>query len=163
MLAFLGLKGHPPRDIFVTENYQPIVSRLFGSLNVPVRLVNDKSISRHGADEQAHIEVAVNDALSFAEMIIHAYGDNVRDEIRLKQKELCLKQITSIHLVLNLEAPTTMETIVLAESLGFFFGGILPYGIDGHHALVLQYSNNAMIDFDKLKLLSPKSPTSMNS
>jgi hypothetical protein len=37
------------------------------------------------------------------------------------------------------------------ENLGFFFCGVLPFGIDGNHAILYQYANMS-VNFDLINL-----------
>jgi serine/threonine-protein kinase RsbW len=156
LLSFLELNGEETREIYVTERYRSIVEEVFSSLNVPVRLADGSADSARSPDGPSHMEAAVNTALNMAEMVVHHPGDGLRQELRFKHKEFCLKRIEVIHLVLDLENPHTEALIRESDALGFFFSGVLPYGIAGRHALMLQYLNNVVIDFDRIKLFSPE-------
>ena len=151
LLSFLNLENSEPRNIHVPDHYQSIVSDLFRALGLPIRFANG-----HADNERSHMEVVVDSALNIAEMTVHKSGLGLSEEIRFKHHELCLKRIDVIHLVLSLEDPQTGSLIRDCEALGFFFAGILPYGLNGRHAITLQYLNNVMIDVDKLKLFSPE-------
>jgi hypothetical protein len=43
-----------------------------------------------------------------------------------------------------------------AKALGFLFCGVMPYGINGRHKLILQYMNNLGINYDLIRPYSPK-------
>ncbi len=154
LLSFLALKDEDPRDVYVTERYRSIVGEVFASLGVPVRLADGGADSGREPDGPSHMEAAVNTALNVAEMVVHHPGEGTLQELRFKHKEFCLKRIDIIHLVLDLEDPNTERLIQESDALGFFFAGVLPYGIAGRHALCLQYLNNVMIDFDRIRLFS---------
>jgi len=66
---------------------------------------------------------------------------------------LCVKQIVSITIFLNLEDPLTYYLTSKIEELGFFFSGILPYCGIGE-GLILQYLNNVEFDYQKICLLT---------
>lgn len=154
LLSFLRLKDEAPKDIFVPERYQPIVRDIFASLGVPVRVAHGRAGLTREPDGMSHMEAAVNSVMNIAQMIVYLPGDGTLQELRFKHKEFCLKRIDVIHLVLDLENPNTEMLIQESNSLGYFFAGVLPYGIAGRHALMLQYLNNVMIDFDRIRLFS---------
>ncbi|MFP5213560.1 MAG: hypothetical protein ACLGPL_09295, partial [Acidobacteriota bacterium] len=43
------------------------------------------------------------------------------------------------------------------REMGFFLSGVLPDGLAGHDALILQYLNNLYIEYDSIRLFRPES------
>jgi serine/threonine-protein kinase RsbW len=93
-------------------------------------------------------------SMDFARIIIDRYGKNINDELQAKVKELCLKKTEIINLFLNLSDPSTCIYTAQFEKLGFFFAGILPGGLAGGDALILQYLNNVPLDYDAIQVKS---------
>ena len=156
LTSFIKVRDVETRDVYVPANIQPIVGRLFQALDIPVLFASSGTIIE-APDGRSIIETSVNQAINAASIKVYHGGPQALEELRLKEKSLCLDRIDYIQLVLNLEDPSTEALIPKAETLGFFFSGILPFGINGRHALILQYLNNISIDLDQLKLLSPES------
>jgi serine/threonine-protein kinase RsbW len=42
------------------------------------------------------------------------------------------------------------------KQLGFFFAGVLPFGLHNRHELILQYMNNLEINYDMIKPYSER-------
>lgn len=160
VLSFLALNAGESTRIYLTEEYAELAASIFLSLGVPVDfspdLSKDLSTAKKSFTGPFSVEIIRNSALNAAEIIVHEYGEYVFDEIRSHVRALCLERVDVIHVVLNLEDPGTCHIVDQAKRLGFVFGGILPYGLDGRHALILQYLNNVKIDFDRLKLIGPE-------
>ena len=72
------------------------------------------------------------------------------------------ERINIIHAVLNMEDPFTPKSVSPFESIGFYFAGILPYGIDNQHCLILQFLNNVRIDFEGINLISTEASMVLN-
>jgi hypothetical protein len=74
--------------------------------------------------------------------------------VRLQLRMLCLEQTPVIYLHLNAEHPATEQYLPGLREMGFFFSGVLPYGLAGADALILQYLNNLDIDYESIHLYS---------
>jgi len=151
VMSFLAFKTDTPRTIYLPKSSLPLAEKIFESINLPVELALSASIS--GVDNSI-IEITNNHALNLAEITVRKYGKNAFEEILHYLRSLCLDHIDIIHIILDLEDPTTQKTAEKLEQAGCFFGGILPFGLNGHHSLILQYLNNVKIDFDKINLLT---------
>jgi len=90
----------------------------------------------------------------YAAIEVKQYGKNIVGELRGALRDLCMKNYDVIDLIVDLTDPMTCRLARDLESLGFFFGGILPGGASGKDALMLQYLNNIAIDYDKIQLHS---------
>jgi len=66
-------------------------------------------------------------------------------------RDLCVKQIASITLFLNMSDPATFFLTSEFEKMWFFFSGILP-GTSVGEALILQYLNNVPFDYAEVML-----------
>lgn len=102
-------------------------------------------------EEHSRIETTIYTKEGDAVIWISGYGMNVIKEIRTILKELCIKQISCIKLIVSLEDPLTYFLASEFEKMGFFFSGIMPETSIGD-ALILQYLNNIEFDYGKIKL-----------
>ena len=155
-LSYLPIQSCEPKTIYLPEGRRAPARQIFQSLVVPVNFQEgpsdaDKSFSGHFS-----VEITKNHALNMAEIIVQEYGEYIFDQIRQQLKALCLERTDVIHVVLNLEDPGTESMVGRLEQLGLVFGGILPHGLGGRHALILQYLNNVKIDFDRINLVTPE-------
>ena len=78
-------------------------------------------------------------------------ADMVTD-IRSRLHKYCMQHVDVLYLHLNLEDEATPGLVRHCEEMGFFFSGVLPYGLLGRHCLILQYCNNLALSYDAIKL-----------
>ena len=100
--------------------------------------------------EESRIDSRIFASESCGEIHVMKPGQQVVREVRVALKSMCVKQIASISLFLNLADPATFYLTEELEKLGFFFAGILPQAAVGE-ALVLQYLNNVELDYSKIQ------------
>ena len=100
--------------------------------------------------EESRIDCRIFASESCGEIHLLRPGRNAVREVRLALKAMCLKQVASISLFLNLADPAACHLTAELETLGFFFAGILPQAAVGE-ALVLQYLNNVELDYAKIQ------------
>ncbi len=106
--------------------------------------------------EESRIDCRIFATESCGEIHVIKPGQQVIREVRMALKSMCVKQMASISLFLNLADPTTFYLTEELEKLGFFFAGILPQAAVGE-ALVLQYLNNVELDYSKIQAYSEMS------
>ena len=80
-------------------------------------------------------------------------GNDLRELVRFRLRELCLHRVDVIYVDLPLSHPATRTCGTRLEELGFFFGGIIPEARDGD-VLRLQYLNNVEILPDDVSIAS---------
>ena len=76
-------------------------------------------------------------------------------EIRSLLHKYCMEHVDILYLFINLEKRGAAQLSQLCEEMGFFFSGILPFGLHGHHSLILQYRNNLSLDYNAIQLHDP--------
>ena len=103
--------------------------------------------------EDSRIDARIFASESCGEIHVAKPGRNVVREVRIALKNMCIKQIASISLFMNLADPATASLAEEMEKLGFFFAGVLPQAAVGE-ALVLQYLNNVELDYSKIQVHS---------
>jgi len=156
VLSFLSTKTAAPRDVYVPESYRSLTEKIFQAVGVPVHFPEMPRNRDPIPSTPSNLEIKRMHDMNSAEMVVHDYGENAFHEIRLHLKDLCLERIDVLHVILDLENASTPAVAGQLESLGLFFGGILPFGLTGRHALILQYLNNVKIDFNRINLVHPE-------
>ena len=129
---------------------------MFSSFKVSVRSVEN---SAKPVDGQSKIQVAIIPVLNVAEVEVSAIGSDIMHELESTRHALCLKHVDAIFLHLDLENPCSPFVVQQCEQLGFFFSGLLPFGLNNKHELILQYMNNLEIRYDMIK---PYSTSAIN-
>jgi serine/threonine-protein kinase RsbW len=152
VMQFRYLDGPSSLKLYIPPHHQRMVAGIYKNLGMAPEISNKVKIQKTDGNSIFKIKVIV--PLNFARIIMERYGENAIQEVGTKLKELCLKKIEVIHLYLNLFDPLTARLTDEFEKLGFFFTGLLPGGLAGGDALILQYLNNVPIDYDAIRLES---------
>lgn len=148
LLLYRPILAAGARSIYLPLHHERTVLDLFGSFDIPVGAIN--AISKPAAG-QSRIEVEIIPALNSAEVVVTTIGKDIMPELHSIIHDLCLKHLDAIFLHLDMEAPGTPFVVQQCESAGFFLAGVLPFGLNNRHALILQYLNNLAIDYDLIK------------
>jgi len=80
-------------------------------------------------------------------------GKDVLFEAKKSLNDFCHKRYETIYLHLKLRDPLTAKYSSEFEKMNFFFSGIMP-GSNNSDELVLQYLNNYIVDYEKVKINS---------
>lgn len=151
-----GFIIYPPRHhyVFIQKIYRSIgLDRSFIEPPVEVIHQNTEGISV--------IKTTIVTTYNRAVIEVGHYGENAISEVRVVLRDLCNKKIDQIMLYLNLGDPCTAEFCDKFEKMGFFIAGILPFSHVGE-ALILQYLNNVLIDYSKIKVASESGQEILN-
>lgn len=153
-LQWAGLTHRPARQIYPPDCLQEPIAECYRALKLDIDCAAHPAI----APLSAATELAVDTikVLNIAVISLHRYGKDPVREVRKALRRLCLNEASVIHLHLDLENPATAVLYPAFSDLGFFFAGILPYGLDGKDCLILQYLNNLRISYEHLHLLTPQ-------
>jgi anti-sigma regulatory factor (Ser/Thr protein kinase)/GNAT superfamily N-acetyltransferase len=154
LIQWLGLGTPRQRSVFISAPLRPRIEQLYRQLGLPVNFISETSSSAH---QHSRFSIAQDTILDIAVIEVGIAGHNLCEELRLQLRLLCLKQIPVIYLYLNAEQASTLHLQTELGNIGFFFAGIVPDGIDGHDALILQYLNNLFVDADNIELHSDES------
>jgi len=151
--SFKYMEDPAPVTIYPPVHHRQMVERLCGNIHGRQRCEVPETDAPHFSENSALIETILYAAEGSAEIFVKRFGPDVIKEVRAILRDLCVKQIASITLLLNLEDPPTFFMTAEFEKMGFFFSGILPLGSIGD-ALVLQYLNNVAFDYGKVVLFT---------
>lgn len=153
-LSFRYVVAPLPLKLYLPEHHQEMIKKLYNNIKVKNHeyLVN-KSTSLDFKMENSELEVVLHREEGSVEIFIFKYGSNILKEIKTLLRNLCVQQMSSVTLFLNLGDPITAIITREFEKMGFFFSGILPACGIGD-ALILQYLNNVNFDYSKVQLLT---------
>ncbi len=158
LLEYLPLNNTCETVIYPPEHHKEIVEKIFNFINLPFKYVLDKAINIDELSEleplleQPRMSYCRTEVFNTADIICFTGDLEIVADINMAKKKLCMEHTDVLYLYLDLESPNIPKLVEECEKLGFFFSGILPFGLRGHHAMVLQYLNNLEIDFEKIKM-----------
>lgn len=141
------------RRIFPPRRHRPWVARLYGQLGLPIDVAGGAPLEKAGAGDR--ILVKKIDVLGTAELTIMATDEGTGTAVQQALHHLRQEGTEVVYAFLNLEHPGTPVLSEEMTAMGFIFSGILPDGLHGKDALVLQYLNNLVIDYDQIRLADP--------
>jgi serine/threonine-protein kinase RsbW len=156
VMGFKFLRPPPARILYPPEHHANMITTIYGDLGLEPQLKRNRMAAAAVKQKHAVFHINLIGSLQFARISITCYGDDIITELKTKVKALCLKKIEVIHLFLNLSDPLTALFGGQFESLGFFFAGVLPAGLPGGDALILQYLSNVPIDYGRIQLESDR-------
>ena len=153
VLSFVYLKQPSPRRIFAPPHHRDMLGRILEHIGAPHVPASPPQNPPSLPDQASRINTKVYPLENCAIIKVHGYGSDSVHEVRRILRDLCLKQVAAIDLLLPLDDPTTAFITAKLEKLGFFFSGILPETGRGD-SLILQYLNNIPFDYDKVQVFS---------
>ena len=142
------------RDVYLPKKHQNIIVDIFKSLDYNISVKEIKNYDDTGS-KSTKIDYKIIDIFNCAEIYCSSYTKDSVTKIHSVLKTLCVSRVDAIYLYLDLEDELLDVVVKECEELGFFFAGVLPFGIDTHHAIMLQYLNNLDFDFDAMKITNP--------
>ena len=167
LLMYLPIKS-PVRTIYPPARHQEIINGIFarGAIGVSTGAsgeVNpENNPERFETPDTLKLSYSRMEVFNTADIICYSGEEKIVDEIHAAKKRLCIEHTDVLYLFLDLENPGCAIIAEACEALGFFFSGVLPYGMHGRHALILQYLNNLEIDYEKIKLYEPYAQKLLN-
>ncbi len=154
VLSFISLCEPRERVIYPPVELRDLVLKLYGNLNIPAVV----GVNRGGATSALHEETesisAETMATNVADIEILKTGENALDVVRRRFRHYRLEGAAVIFVHFNLQDPQTAALASVLLSEGFLFAGVLPHGLRGHDALILQYLNNLKVSYDLINLHS---------
>ena len=152
-LAFGILKDRSPIPIYPPANHRTMIEKIYTNLKVPF-IMDDCTTSVPVPQEPSIYDLEIQSDMNIAILRLSSYGPDAAAIIK-EQTSQCFRQaIDVIYLYLDLQHPATAHITVEAEKIGFFFAGVLPSGIEGKDALILQ-NLTVTLDWDEIKLATP--------
>ncbi len=144
-----GLVLYPP------PHHKHFIAELYGNLGVFPQLAEPNACRLEYPEGPSALETktALFAPEGFAVIEVKQYGRDIVQNVSRELAKLRLQRYDAVELNLDLADPLTCRITEEFERLGFFFGGILPGG-SGRETFTLQYLNNMVIDYDRIKVYS---------
>jgi anti-sigma regulatory factor (Ser/Thr protein kinase) len=142
-LFYMRTNVEPEREIYPPARYREAVRRVVEH-NELRREISEVPASGTEAPASSRLDVRVRRDHNLAFVRVIEPGNDLRELVRFRLRELCLHRVDVIYVDLPLSNPATRTCGARLEELGFFFGGIIPEARDGD-VLRLQYLNNVEI------------------
>ncbi|WP_028894325.1 GNAT family N-acetyltransferase [Syntrophorhabdus aromaticivorans] len=148
VLLYMNISGKDIRKVYAPSHYKNILSGIFDPLCISVQFNEEGTISAAGKSE---IDVNTDSVLNISDVEVCRIGSGLILELRKILHSLCLRHVDAIFLHISIEDAEAPRIIEQAEHFGFFFCGVLPFGLNNTHDMIMQYMNNLDIDYDIIK------------
>jgi len=159
LLFYRPVSEETERLIYVPSRHKDKISDMFAALKIAVRFAENEAFSAAG---QSAINISVVPVLNIADAEIASIGSDVSQKLKAVLYDLRLKHVDAIFFHIDMEDVNASFAAGECEKLGFFFSGVLPFGLNGRHELILQYMNNLDINYDAIKPFSRSAQEILN-
>jgi RimJ/RimL family protein N-acetyltransferase/anti-sigma regulatory factor (Ser/Thr protein kinase) len=156
LICFNFLVKPQPVYVYVPDHHQGFVRQLYRNLGVEARFASPPEHEPRFSKDHSKVRTMYFTTTGFAFIEIDEYGPDIVAEVKAALRDLCLKGIEVIELYCDMRNPLMYHLTTEFENLGFFLGGIKPASSNGE-ALILQYLNNVLMDYDRISTLTPQS------
>jgi anti-sigma regulatory factor (Ser/Thr protein kinase) len=155
-LCFRHLTSPSRPLIYPPASHRNIIISLYDHLGVQPVVESPAALEETVFDPESRVHVKIVQSMGSARIVIEGFGRNILREISQSVTELCLNKIEVLNLYTDLSDPRIGWVTERMEEIGFFFAGVLPGGMPkGSDALILQYLNNIIVDYDEVQAHSP--------
>lgn len=150
LLIYGDLNRGEERTIYAPPHHKDIIEQLFSPLHA-VRF-SDTPAKTARKQPKVTMETSKMEVFNSVDILCFSGSPSMVTEIRSQLHKYCMEHVDVIYLHLNLEDEATPGLASQCEEMGFFFSGVLPYGLHGCHCLILQYCNNLALSYDAIQL-----------
>lgn len=154
VLAYLPMKEERRRVIHPPEALRERVLGLYGQLGIPVETGGGGDCAGGEIPRETECASTLLASRNMAGIVVSKAGEDAVEVVRRHFHHQRRAGAAAIHLQLDLEDPVAAPLASAMLQEGFLFGGILPYGLNGRDALILQYLNTLKVEYDQIELAS---------
>ena len=154
MLFYGGLDKGEKRMIYPPANHREIIDQLLSPL-CPVQFSPSPGSNKEKQKPKVSMESSKMEVFNSVDIFCFSSAPELAADIGSQLHKYCLEHVDVLYLHLNLEDPRTPALTAKCEEMGFFFSGVLPYGLLGCHCLILQYCNNLALSYEAIHLCDP--------
>jgi L-amino acid N-acyltransferase YncA len=151
-IGYLPLRDDPKMRIYPPEHHREFISTLFKGAGLE-RIISSSSAKNDQSSigrTSLKLRMITHD---IAQIMIDSYGKAISRCVEEILHDLRTRDVRYISLYLPLGSPLTAAACQEFEELGFFICGVMPHSSIGD-ALILQYINNARVDYDDILVAS---------
>ena len=153
VLSFYFIEKPERRSIYAPPHHLEMMGRIYQNIQAPCVFVEPDREEPDFSGRESQLETIVYTVENCATIQVNKYGPDIVHQARAILRDLCLKNVAAIDLLLPLEDPGTWFMTREIEKLGFFFSGVLP-GTPVGDVLILQYLNNIDLNYDRIEVYS---------
>ena len=150
LLYYADLNRGEERTLYAPPHHKDIIEQLFAPLH-SVRFSATLAKSPR-KQPKVSMETSKMEVFNSVDILCFTGSADMVTDIRSRLHKYCMQHVDVLYLHLNLEDEATPGLVGHCEEMGFFFSGVLPYGLHGCHCLILQYCNNLALSYDAIKL-----------
>lgn len=152
VIGYLSLRDGMKTTLYPPEHHRDFIAMLFKEAGLNRSLLSPEIRNDRAYTGRALVKVRMI-THDVARITIDRYGAAVSRCVEEVLQDLKTRDIRYISMELPLRSPFTATACSGFEQLGFFIAGITPHSSIGD-ALVLQYINNAYVDYDDILVAS---------
>jgi anti-sigma regulatory factor (Ser/Thr protein kinase) len=152
VFTYQYLRKPRPRTLYLPPRHEEEIRRLYATVHAPHRFAGEAVQPPAAPSGDTVLKTRVAPVESSAEIYIDRPGADLADRVRHELRRLCVQGVAAISLALGLEDGTALRYTERFEAMGFFFAGIFPESPIGD-ALLLQYLNNVVLDYQRIQIL----------
>jgi serine/threonine-protein kinase RsbW len=153
-LLFLPFGSRMAPVLYPPVEHADLINQTYLNMGLEADLRKTDVLSIPAKTEPTRLRIVSNEGINSAEIWIDHLGHDAGFMVKRALKELCLERIDAVYLYMDLTYPLTGLLTPYFQAEGFFYSGIMPYGLGGHDALILQYLNNLKLDYERIKIYS---------
>jgi len=162
VLYYLKTNQEPHRKVYLFEKFFPVLKRVYNNLNLDRELIQVTSNNAFDcSNSHSSIHTSVKPDLNIAVITLHVIGPDAFDLIHQQLKDFCIKKIETIYLEMPVSETASAILCAQLNKIGFLLSGIVPEFNHGDY-LKMQYTNNVMVDPEKISLESPMARELLN-
>lgn len=148
ILVYRHIYNEEVRKISAPQRHKNTISKIFDSFNIKVEFL-DAFV--RPINHPSLINVDMIPVLNVADVEVTRIGADILNELKNIFHNLRLRHMDAIFLHLDMEDPCSSYVAEECRGYGFFFSGVLPFGINNRHKMILQYMNNLEINYEMIK------------
>ncbi len=150
VISFIHLSEKKQITIYPPEEHREMVERIYVEMNVPYLIGLPEAPASEIEGGDTNILSSKSNFLNTADIMVRGFNKETLAELKELLHNYCIEKTDVIYLYLNMEDPHCGVVAQQCSKLGFIFCGLLPEGIFGRQALILQYLNNLEMDLDQI-------------
>jgi serine/threonine-protein kinase RsbW len=151
LVQFRYLNAPASTPVYSPASHRAMIAEIFANIGRAPDLRTPPPGAARAHAAEAAISVKLSRSLNLARIRIDRYGRNVIETLREQTRALCRQKWDVIHLLTDLSDPAAAGFTDRIEELGFFFAGVLPCGLPGGDALILQYLNQFTVPYEAIR------------
>lgn len=145
VLGFKYIQTPQQKEVYLPPQHANILTDIYAQLGVSITPGSDTPMLASGT----LLQVNIDSIRSVCDIQIVEYGDDFEQAIKQELRRIRRKEIQVVELYLPISVAAAPQCINIAETINFFFTGLLPETKFGD-AVVMQYLNGVQVEYKEL-------------